>query len=37
MQNLLDQRYSVPVLSEINFSRVPQYGRTFYVELAASF
>lgn len=37
VQNLLDQRYSVPVLSEINFSRVPQYGRTFYVELAASF
>ncbi len=37
VQNILDQRPVVPVLSEINFSKVPQYGRTFYVELAASF
>lgn len=37
VQNLLDQRYAVPVLSEIAFSRVPQYGRTFYIELAAGF
>ncbi len=37
VQNLLDQRYSVPLLSEIAFSRVPQYGRTFYLELAAGF
>lgn len=37
VQNLLDQRYVLPVLSEIAFSRVPQYGRTFFIELAASF
>ncbi len=37
VQNLLDQRPVLPVLSEIAFNRVPQYGRTFYVELAAGF
>ena len=37
VQNLLDQRYVVPVLSETAFSRVPQYGRTFAIELAAGF
>jgi outer membrane receptor protein involved in Fe transport len=37
VQNLLDQKYSVPVLSEVAVSRVPQYGRTFFIELAASF
>lgn len=37
VQNLLDQRYTLPVLSEINFTRVPQYGRTFFIELAATF
>jgi outer membrane receptor protein involved in Fe transport len=37
VQNLLDQRYQVPVLSEVAVSRVPQYGRTFFIELAASF
>ncbi|MFZ5442655.1 MAG: TonB-dependent receptor domain-containing protein [Myxococcota bacterium] len=37
VQNLLDQRYSLPVLSEIFFTRVPQYGRTFFIELGAGF
>ena len=37
VQNLLDQRYVVPVLSEIAFSKVPQYGRTFFIEVAAGF
>jgi outer membrane receptor protein involved in Fe transport len=37
VQNLLDQKYIVPVLSEIAFRSVPQYGRTFMIELAASF
>ncbi len=37
VQNLLDQRYVVPVLSETAFSKVPQYGRTFFIELAAGF
>ena len=37
VQNLLDQRYVVPVLSEIAFSKVPQYGRTFFIELSAGF
>ncbi len=37
VQNLLDQKYIVPVLSEIAFKSVPQYGRTFMIELAASF
>ncbi|MFO0600643.1 MAG: TonB-dependent receptor [Myxococcaceae bacterium] len=37
VQNLLDQRPLLPVASEVNFTRIPQYGRTFYVELAAGF
>ncbi len=37
VQNLLDQRPFIPVLSEIAFNRVPQYGRTFMVELSAGF
>ena len=37
VQNLLDQRYVVPVLSETAFSKIPQYGRTFFIELAAGF
>jgi outer membrane receptor protein involved in Fe transport len=37
VQNLLDQRYMVPVLSDTGYSKIPQYGRTFYIELAASF
>jgi len=37
IQNLLDQRYVVPVLSEIFYTRVPQYGRTFFIELSAGF
>ncbi len=37
VQNLLDQRYVVPVLSETAFSKVPQYGRTFFIELSAGF
>ena len=37
VQNLLDQRYVVPLLSETAFSKVPQYGRTFFIELAGGF
>ncbi|MDP1825096.1 MAG: TonB-dependent receptor [Archangium sp.] len=37
VQNLLDQRYAVPVLSEAAASKVPQYGRTFFIELSAGF
>jgi outer membrane receptor protein involved in Fe transport len=37
VQNLLDARVSLPVQSEIGTVHVPQYGRTFWVELAAGF
>ncbi len=37
VQNLLDQRAVLPVLSEIFFTRVPQYGRTFFIELSVGF
>jgi hypothetical protein len=37
VQNLLDQRYALPVASEVGSGRVPQYGRTFFVELAGGF
>lgn len=36
VQNLLDQRPLLPVSSEVGNGRVPQYGRTFFIELAAS-
>lgn len=37
VQNLLDAKPTLPVLSEIFFTRVPQYGRTFFIELSAGF
>jgi outer membrane receptor for ferrienterochelin and colicins len=37
IQNLLDSRYTLPVQSEIGNVRVPQYGRTFWIEVAAGF
>lgn len=37
VQNLLDQRFVLPVVSEIGAGVVPQYGRTFWLELAATF
>ncbi|MFT3710785.1 MAG: TonB-dependent receptor [Archangium sp.] len=37
VQNLLDARPTLPVLSEIAFTRVPQYGRTFFIEVSAGF
>lgn len=37
VRNLLDQQPMLPVLSEINLTRVPSYGRSFFLELAASF
>lgn len=37
VRNLLDQQPVLPVLSEIYFTRVPQYGRSFMIELSAGF
>ncbi len=37
VQNLLDQRYLLPVVSEVGAGVIPQYGRTFWLELAATF
>lgn len=37
VQNLLDAKPTLPVLSEIFFTRVPQYGRTFFIEVSAGF
>jgi outer membrane receptor for ferrienterochelin and colicins len=37
VRNLLDQRVLLPVSTESGFGKVQQYGRTLYVELAASF
>ena len=37
VRNLLDQKYLLPVSTEAGFGKVQQYGRTLYVELAASF
>jgi outer membrane receptor protein involved in Fe transport len=37
VQNVLDQKYSLPVSSEVGSGRVPQYGRTYFIELAAGF
>jgi outer membrane receptor for ferrienterochelin and colicin len=36
VHNLLDARYALPVASEAGVASVPQYGRTFWLELAAS-
>lgn len=37
VRNLLDQKVLLPVSTEAGFGKVQQYGRTLYVELAASF
>jgi outer membrane receptor protein involved in Fe transport len=37
VQNLLDQRFVLPVVSEAGAAVIPQYGRTFWLELAATF
>ena len=37
VQNLLDQRYALPVVSEVGAGVIPQYGRTFWLELGATF
>lgn len=37
VQNLLDQRFGLPVFSESGNLVVSQYGRTFWLELAAGF
>jgi outer membrane receptor for ferrienterochelin and colicins len=37
IQNLLDSRVVLPVSSEASTARVPQYGRTVWVEVAATF
>ena len=35
VQNLLDQRYRLPIASEGQFESVPQDGRTFWLEISA--
>jgi hypothetical protein len=37
VQNLLDSRYTLPVASEAGVSSVPQYGRTFLVQVSGNF
>ena len=37
VNNLLDTRYSIPVATEVGFGKIPQYGRTFWLEVGASF
>ena len=38
VQNLLDQKYSLPIASaDVGYAVIPQYGRTFWIELAASY
>lgn len=37
VQNLLDQRFVLPVVSEAGANVIPQYGRTFWLEVAAGF
>lgn len=37
VQNLLDQRFLLPVVSEVGAGVIPQYGRTFWLEVAATF
>jgi outer membrane receptor for ferrienterochelin and colicins len=37
IQNLLDAKYVLPVSSESSATRVPQYGRTFWIEAAFSY
>jgi outer membrane receptor for ferrienterochelin and colicins len=36
VQNLLDSRTAVPVPTQADFTHVPIYGRTFWLELAAN-
>lgn len=37
VRNLLDARYALPVISEAGVPLVPQYGRTFWLELTSGF
>jgi outer membrane receptor for ferrienterochelin and colicins len=37
VQNLLDQRALLPVVSDVGAGLIPQYGRTFWLELTATF
>ncbi|ADO75608.1 TonB-dependent receptor domain-containing protein [Stigmatella aurantiaca] len=37
VQNLLDERYALPVSNEISTEPVPQYGRTFTLQLTGAF
>jgi outer membrane receptor for ferrienterochelin and colicins len=37
VQNLLDERYVLPVSAETSLGAVPQYGRTFSLQLTGSF
>jgi len=37
VKNLLDEHYALPVGSEFNQPTVPQYGRTFLIQLTAGF
>lgn len=37
VQNLLDARYPLPVVSEVGAGLIPQYGRTFWLEVGAGF
>ncbi|MBL8921995.1 MAG: PEGA domain-containing protein [Myxococcaceae bacterium] len=37
VQNLLDSRVLLPVQSEVSANLLPQYGRTFWLELSAGF
>jgi outer membrane receptor protein involved in Fe transport len=37
VQNLLDERYALPVSAESSSGAVPQYGRTFTLQLTGSF
>jgi outer membrane receptor protein involved in Fe transport len=38
VQNLLDSRYSITIASaDVGLARIPQYGRTFWIELAAGY
>jgi outer membrane receptor protein involved in Fe transport len=37
VQNLLDEQYALPVSSETSSAPVPQYGRTFTLQLTGSF
>jgi outer membrane receptor for ferrienterochelin and colicin len=37
VRNLLDQKYTLPVSTEVGFDTVQQYGRTLYIEVATGF